>query len=352
MSDTIVYVGYVSPLDGMFHQLLGCVEYNVIASDRVFVRMADAVELEHGKHFDDPAHFPFSVYVANDSKESTENRLLAMPRSAILKPLDDKEAPVYVVCTPSLVGKRVKLNNSLGRVTRDLFRASDKSQSCEVELDGPPQKGEPFYSKYGLWRHYDGSNTHFSISDLSETQAKDMGLLRQRYVHYLRAQLVEKLGGMSRRRVTDILDGGIAFTTLNGYLTPQRQLALENVALKDVGTARFMSMALKEGRVAKDDVIYGRPTKKSLETPHPSGNVTLIWLNTTAYPGLDAFIRWLLMTPEQRDAHDPADAVASTGKGTVFSQLVQGYYTPNGAQRRSNKAFAKMMQRVCWDFEI
>jgi len=358
--DAVVYFGYVSRDNSTFHQLIGLVEHVSARGDVVHVRVADDVELLHGAAMDKPDHFPPNVQVSNADK-LTENRLLCVPVSAILRRLGEEETPLYVVSSPSLVNRRCKLGSSaLGTVVRDLFRTTPQGQSAEVVLDVVPTRGQPFYSKTGCWRQYDGgSNAQFTLSTLSDPiERRDLGALRERYIAYLTQQVALKMGGMSRHLVSVVdVNRGVAFTVSNAYLTPQRQLVLDCLSLKHLGTATFLDLKFDERpSVEKGDVIYGRPTQKSLDHPHESGRATLIWINSSAQPGFDAFVRWVLMTPERRATHDPDDAVLSTqapgGEDTLFSQLIAGYYDPHREKISGNPALARMMQTACWDFEV
>lgn len=346
----IVYVGYVA--DGVFHQLVARVEH--LGEKGVEVRVADNVEWEHGDCFTQHAGLIASTMMPIETprQELETNRVLRLPLSAVIRKLGESEDPIFVLCTPSLVSHRAQLTRCgrppiRGSVVRDCFRRREEDRSCVIV--------EAVSGEKWKYRGTDYSMT-LSTSTLSMEERRDPEQLRKRYIDYLRKQVALHFGGMGRHVVSGVKESGIAFTYSNCYLTPSNQLVVDIADIRSIGTVGFLGTALCSVTPAKRDVIYGRPTKKSLDQPHPSGRSTLIWVNTALHAGLDTFIRFCLLTPEQRQAHDPADAVSSMlapgGAPTVFSQLAQGYYEPTRAQLKKNEAFARMMETVCWDFEI
>jgi hypothetical protein len=249
-------------------------------------------------------------------------------------------------------------------VVRDLFREHEEDKACELELHTWHSRPKDSYTpgltlmRSGNWRYHGGDSASLQTSALSETERCNPDLLRARYIGYLRAQVVASFGGMTRHIVSGVKEGGASFTYSNCYLTPGNQLMLNTIELDLIGNSerRMLYMHFEECVPKKRDVIYGRPTEKSLRSPHPSGRPTLLWINVSEHPGLDAFIRFCLFTSEERAAHDPADAIRCTrdadGTPTVFSQLIEGYYEPTKTQCAINPEFARMMETVCWDFDL
>lgn len=355
MVGEIVYVGYHA--GKLFHQLLVRVEH--VSDSHVEVRVADEVERDHGSCFvlaDAPNMNPQTVY-----EDPALNRILRLPVSAVLRRMQRNEEPIFVLCTPSLVGQRAKLSNCghheplYGHVVRDEFRIKPGDQDCLLDLVATRTQ-QMRYSRF-----ISGGKARLQTSTLTETERCNPDLLRARYLAYLRAQICEHFGGMSRHVVSGIQDGGaVAFTQGTAelprgcYLKLDNQLVMDRVCFDAIGSEDMLDIhyAEKPRPPIKRNVIYGRPTKSSLRSPHESGRPTLQWINASEHPGLDPFIRFCLFSKEERATYDPADAIKSMlgrkGEPTVFSQLVRGYYELRRSE--DNPEFAKMMETICWDF--
>jgi len=374
--DDVVYVSYVS--HGLVHQLLVRIEH--MDGEHIEVRVADAV---HWQHVDcagatlEPEQQPRAL-----AQDPADNLLIRLPRSAILcsypvgDAAGDTKEPVYVLCTPTLVGRLAKLTvrsgvqgTIVGRVVRDLWRCDQWDRACVIALTPKAIEGR------GLVSHrsdvvFSGSHCYYfgrgaarlETSNISDTHRGSIVSLRVRYARYLTEQVTRHFGGMKRHVVSAYRAdmGGVAFTYSNCYLAPLNE---RGVQLTGVGTPGFLQPAslpdndgdddVRPRHPVKGDIIYGTPTTTSMLKPHPSGRETLLWVNATRhYPGLDAFLRYFAATTP--GAVKETDLVASMldgdGKPTVFSELMAGYY--GIAADTDTHAFDEMMSTVCWEYNL
>lgn len=365
----VVYVSYVSC--GLVHQLLVRIEY--ADAEHVEVRVADPVDWHHvdcaGATLE-PKRQPRVL-----KQDPTANTLIRLPLRAILRRFRaGEEEPVYVLCTPSLKGRLAKLTLRngyvVGRVVRDLWRAIPFDRSCVIALTPKELEGRSLLSHKGdvvfkgsYCYFYDGCGpARLQTSTIADCNRGSIVSLRQRYMQYLLAQVALYFGGMSRHVVSAFKEdkGDIAFTYSDCYLTPMNRLSVE---LGGVGTSSFLSTGpadvtelLRLPR--KGDVVYGKPTAKSIAKPHRSGRETLLWINVSHYPGLDVFLRFLAQHEDKRAAAHGANVVAAMcdaqGKPTVFSELMAGYYAipPAAAADTDSGPFQQMMDNACWEYNL